>query len=203
MTKSANGNGSRSNGKKSAGIDSVTANVIEFGMQIIQEQDLGLHNHSKMVAGVARQIAIKLDLPHYMVEAVSHAAYIHDIGKLLLPYGILQKSEELTPAEWVIVKEHPVLSHKVTERFVKNPVILSAVVGHHERIDGSGYPYGTKPCIPAQIVGVSDIFIALQENRVYRPPLSRLSAVKDVMGRKFAPEVLDAFHAVCTARSRR
>ncbi len=181
-------------------LDPLTINIIDFALRIMQEQDLGLHNHSKMVSAVARQVAIKLKLSSSAVDALSQAAYIHDIGKLLLPYGIMQRAERLTDDEWKIVKQHPLLSHKVTHKFITNKIILSAVVGHHERVDGSGYPYGNRPNVYAQILGVSDIFIALQEPRVYRPSLSRKSSVKAVTEQAFDKEVIDAFLEACKCR---
>lgn len=204
MTSNRNGNDRRTRGKHRKDIvyplDPLTLNIIDFGMKIMQEQDLGLHNHSKMVSGVARQIAIKLRLSAHAVDAISQAAYIHDIGKLLLPYGIMQRAERLSDDEWKIVRQHPLLSYKVTHKYIKDEIILSAVVGHHERVDGSGYPYGKKPGIYAQVIGVADIFVALQEPRVYRPSLTRKSSVKAVMEQPFDKEVLIAFHEACRLR---
>lgn len=112
----------------------------------------------------------KLDL-EISVEDMVRGCLFHDIGKLSVPAGILHKDGSLTRKERQIIETHPVAGLSFLDGFsadVKNICLL-----HHEKLDGSGYPYGyPQPCIPeyCQLVSILDIMDALTSKRAYREP---------------------------------
>ena len=102
------------------------------------------------------------------------AALLHDIGKISIPREILNKPGKLTPEEFEIVKKHTILSDNIIKSFEELAHLRPFIKFHHEKIDGSGYPFGLKgEDIPIQsrIISIADIFEALTGDRPYREPL--------------------------------
>ena len=132
--------------------------------------------HSNGVANAAVAIAKKLGLPNSRAIFVRHAALLHDIGKMAIPNEILQKSTELTPAEWKTVRAHPAHTFRIL-----NPVrgfgeLSEVAASHHERLDGSGYYRGLtadRLSMEARILIVADVFDALMAKRPYREGVPR------------------------------
>lgn len=142
-----------------------------------------------------------LDLPAERLRALDHGAYLHDLGKVKIPAAILQKAGPLTKREWALVKRHPTFGREMLE-----PTSLRhagrIVEQHHERIDGSGYPFGlsgAEVLVEASIVAVSDTYDAMTTDRVYRRALSREVALDEIArlaGTQFPREVVRAFEDV-------
>ena len=145
-----------------------------------------------------------LDLPPEQSEAFIHAAYWHDVGKLVLPSSIWNKPTTLSPEELCLSRTHPRLGAERLRRvglFVCADVALS----HHECWDGSGYPNGLEgKAIPlaARVVSICDVYSALRETRPYRLGMTHEDAVRtllfgDPSGRTrpsmFDPELLSIF----------
>ena len=148
------------------------------------------------------------DMPHEFFERVKMAGYLHDIGKNTTPPHILNKPKKLTADEAVQMRAHTIdglaefgtFSQYFTPETAE--VIKDVILSHHERIDGTGYPFGLKgDDIPlaARIVAIADVFDALTESRVYRKGLSIEQAVnimkKDGLD-KYDPVLFEAFLAV-------
>ena len=138
-----------------------------------------------------------LGLSQHRLHLLDYAAYFHDIGKIEVPAEILQKPDTLTSAEWSVVKRHPVSGRELLDNtFIEEASDI--VEQHHERLDGSGYPYGlTAPDIllEASIIAVADAYDAMTSNRPYRPALSRDEALRELTryaGRHYPEEVVDA-----------
>jgi putative two-component system response regulator len=96
---------------------------------------------------------------------------MHDIGKLGIPDSVLDKHAPLDESEWLLVRTHPEIGLGMLDRAGRSSRELLAVLYHHERMDGSGYPYGLKAeAIPieARIVAVADTYDALTSDRPYR-----------------------------------
>ena len=115
-------------------------------------------------------------------ETVFHASRFHDIGKVAIPSNILDKRDSLNKEEWGIMKGHTILGGKILEGHDSPYLEMGSVIArsHHERWDGSGYPYGLAgEYIPlaARLVTVVDIYDALRSKRSYKPGLSHAHAV--------------------------
>ena len=98
------------------------------------------------------------------MRELSLAAKLHDIGKVGVPEAILNKPAALTHAENLVVRQHPIIGERILRSIIRNRSILAAIRGHHERIDGNGYPDGLKGSkIPllARVITVADCFDAL------------------------------------------
>jgi putative nucleotidyltransferase with HDIG domain len=130
--------------------------------------------HSERVAITCRCLAEAIRLRPDEVQTVYMAGLLHDIGKIGTPEQILRKEGRLEPEERLIIQRHPVIGGRILAGIGKLDVIRDAVLYHHERIDGGGYPSGLKgdqlPLL-ARIVGLADAFDAMTSNRPYRPML--------------------------------
>ena len=137
-------------------------------------------------------------------KLIELAAPMHDTGKIGIPDLILKKPGKLDAAEWVVMKTHSIIGHKILSKS-KAPVFQLAAeiaLGHHERWDGSGYPGGLAcNLIPesARIVAIADVFDALTMKRPYKEawPLTRvLETIQDSAGSHFDPLLVDLFMSI-------
>lgn len=113
------------------------------------------------------------------LRILARAGLMHDIGKLGIPDEVLDKHTPLNESEWVLVKSHPEMGLTLLDRAGQSSREVLAVLYHHERLDGSGYPYGLKAesiPIEARIVAVADTFDALTSDRPYRKACSATEA---------------------------
>jgi HD-GYP domain-containing protein (c-di-GMP phosphodiesterase class II) len=104
---------------------------------------------------------------------------MHDIGKLGIPDAVLEKHSPLDDAEWILMRTHPEMGLTLLDRAGQSSREVLAVLYHHERLDGSGYPYGLKAesiPIEARIVAVADTYDALTSDRPYRSRCSETEA---------------------------
>jgi putative two-component system response regulator len=157
--------------------------------------------HIERIGHYSELIAQTLDLSPERVAAIRAVAPMHDVGKVGVPDSILFKSSPLTRAERETMKQHTVIGARILEGS-SSPLLRSGAMialAHHERWDGSGYPFGLSgEAIPleARICAVADVFDALSSERRYREALP-LDIVFDMLasqrGRHFDPRVLDAF----------
>jgi len=105
------------------------------------------------------------------LRILARAGLLHDVGKLGIPAAVLGKHSPLDEAEWTLMRTHPELGLNLLDRVGQSSRETLAVLYHHERLDGSGYPYGLKAeAIPieARIVAVADTYDALTSDRPYR-----------------------------------
>jgi putative nucleotidyltransferase with HDIG domain len=160
----------------------------------------GVESHSRRVARYAAAAARELELPSREVERVRRAAEIHDIGKLEMPPGLVNKPGALSREEFAIVKQHAQAGERIARQFGQGD--LAAIIRHHhERFDGDGYPDGLAgEAIPlgARIVAVADTFDAVTSTRPYREAMAEreaLSLLWSEAGRQLDPKVVAAFCA--------
>jgi len=155
--------------------------------------------HSERVALMARALACEMRLPDDRVEQAYMAGLLHDIGKIGTPEAILTKEGRLAPEERLIVAEHPAIGARILQGIRKLETVRQAVMHHHERMDGSGYPDGiTGDAIPllARVVGLADAFDAMTSTRPYRPMLPMDAVIREIeqhCGTQFDPAVVGAF----------
>lgn len=166
-------------------------------------RDENTGNHIVRMAKYSRLIAETLGLPREQCEMIELAAPMHDIGKIGIPDHILLKSEKLTHDEFQIMKTHPVIGFQILQNSPSKYLSLGATIAlsHHEKYDGSGYPFGTKGDeipIEARIVAVGDVYDALTSNRPYKKGWSSEEAMAYLnanRGTHFDPNCVVAFIA--------
>ena len=161
-------------------------------------RDTGTATHSHMVGRYSQLMAIELELEPARAERVRLAGVLHDIGKIGVSDAVLSKPGPLSADEWVEMKTHP----EIAARLLSRPEfddLRGWILAHHERPDGSGYPFGlTQAEIPleASILAVADAFEAMTADRVYRPALGEAGARAELeagAGIQFDAGVVDAF----------
>ncbi len=134
--------------------------------------------HSQRVGMIAGCCARLYGLDSAMSRRVSIAGYLHDLGKLSIPEVILDKAGSLTEREMQAIRAHPYDSYAVLSEIEDFTDIARWAGNHHERMDGSGYPWGRSDLtVVDQIVAVADIYEALTSNRPYRRALSQGDAL--------------------------
>ena len=158
--------------------------------------------HSERVAILCRELARELGLTGEEIEQAYMAGLLHDIGKIGTPEAILRKEGALRPDERRIIAQHPGTGGRILQGIKKFETVRQAVLHHHERVDGSGYPDGTSgdelPLL-ARIVGLADAFDAMTSNRPYRPmmPLEVVQRqIEEHTGSQFDPQVVAAFKRI-------
>jgi len=157
--------------------------------------------HIVRMSHYAKIIATNHGCHSAWVERLFNAAPMHDIGKIGVPDHILQKPGKLTPDEWVIMRQHPEFGARIIGT-QDNELLRMAhdiAIAHHEKWDGSGYPYGIKgEAIPisARIIAIADVFDALTSERVYKKAWMQEDAValiRSESGKHFEPSLVDTF----------
>ena len=128
------------------------------------------YRHSDLVAVLATRIAAALGADEAEVTDLRRAAMLHDIGKLAISNRILDKAAGLTDAERTQVRQHPLVTARILERIPGFAHLAPLAAAHHERLDGSGYPYGLRAedlTTPMRVLAVADVFEAMTSARPY------------------------------------
>ena len=158
--------------------------------------------HGKRVAGIACAIAEKMQYCDKGIRQIRLAAFFHDIGKIEVPEEILNKPGVLNESELAIVRRHPELGYQLLKDIKPESIAAEVVLQHHERLDGSGYPFGlrVKDINPVtRIISVADVIETMVSPQVYRPALSMdvaLQEIKQNSGLLYDTKVVDAVLAV-------
>jgi len=186
------------------------ASLLEAALR--KDNDTG--HHVERVNRYARELASDLhgrpgwpEVNRQFIENISQAAALHDVGKIGTPDDILNKVGTLEPWEWEIMKEHTKNGAYILRRY-HTPMAGEIALRHHERWDGTGYPYGIEgPQIPlsARIVSIADVYDALRMRRTYKEPYPHERAVETIVaerGTQFDPMLVDRFLAIAPAFAR-
>ncbi|WP_394200373.1 HD domain-containing phosphohydrolase [Shewanella waksmanii] len=147
----------------------------------VELKDAYTAGHQKSVAQIAYLIGERLGLDKDRLEGLKLGALIHDIGKLAVPSQILTKPARLTAEEYALVKMHPQQGADVIDEVEFPWPIKEMILQHHERLDGSGYPYGLKGddiLLEAKIIGVADVADSVLSHRPYRASLGMAKLVE-------------------------
>jgi putative nucleotidyltransferase with HDIG domain len=165
---------------------------------IIDAKSPFTYRHSTRVADVAREVARHCGLDEEEQRRIYRAGLLHDIGKLGISNTILDKNGPMTPEERALMEMHPRYSLQILERVTAFRRFAWTAALHHEKLDGTGYPFGASADsldLPARILVVSDIYDALTSDRPYRSGMSeeQATAILDrERGTKLCPRALDA-----------
>lgn len=158
----------------------VFGNVIMM-LQNMDGLDEGTYAHCVNVSLLSAMLGRKLKMSEEEIRILSLGGLLHDIGKLKMPEHIIQKPTQLSAEEFTIVKRHPVEGYKLLRNKGLPEDVLMCVLQHHERCDGSGYPYGAKReqiNKYARIVAIANVFESLTSNRVYREAITPFAAMR-------------------------
>ena len=137
----------------------------------VEARDPYTEGHCERLARNAMDLGRFLGLEAESIVALQRGGYLHDLGKIAVPDEILKKGSDLTPAEWVIMKQHPITGETICRPLKSLRLVLPIIRHHHEHSDGSGYPDGLRageiPLLP-RILQVVDIYDALRTARPYK-----------------------------------
>ncbi len=135
--------------------------------------------HNLRVARLCVHIGRQMSMSASELRLLARAGLMHDIGKLGIPQAVLGKEAPLSESEWMLMRAHPEMGLTLLDRAGQSSREVLAVLYHHERLDGTGYPYGLRAegiPIEARIVAVADTYDALTSNRPYRNACSDFEA---------------------------
>jgi HD-GYP domain-containing protein (c-di-GMP phosphodiesterase class II) len=168
-------------------------------VQAVEEKDRYTRGHSERVTAFSVKIAGAMGLHPRQIRMIEYAAVLHDIGKIGIDLAIIQKRGRLTPEEFTVVKNHPLIGERIIRPIGFLTDALPAIAQHHEQYDGSGYPRGLtgeRMAPEARILAVADAYDAMITERPYRKPLSKRAAVAELLrcsGSQFDPKVVEHF----------
>ncbi|PIW27282.1 MAG: hypothetical protein COW30_10975 [Rhodospirillales bacterium CG15_BIG_FIL_POST_REV_8_21_14_020_66_15] len=164
----------------------------------VEKRDPYTSGHQQRVAQLAVAIGRELDWDPFRTEGLRLAAVVHDIGKIYVPAEILNRPGRLSDAEFDMIKSHPQVGFDIMAD-VKSPwPIAKVILQHHERLDGSGYPFGLKGdeiIEEARVLAIADVVEAITAHRPYRPARGEDAAIEEIRrgsGMLYDPDVVDA-----------
>jgi putative two-component system response regulator len=169
----------------------------------VESRDPYTSNHCERLAQYAADLGQQIGLDSDSLVALKRGGYLHDLGKVSIPDEILKKGSRLTPEEWELMKQHPIIGESICRPLKSFRNVLPIIRHHHEHWDGSGYPDGLKHySIPllARILQVVDVYDALRTARPYKPALTHEEAERTMMEEArqglWDPELVPEFFAM-------
>jgi putative nucleotidyltransferase with HDIG domain len=186
--------------KKASDIEELFGSAVENLMTALDLRDVETFGHSLTVAKYSQVLARLLGINKAdVLDDIRKGALLHDIGKIAIPDTILKKAGSLTSEEWEKIKLHPSLGYGLIKEIKLAKAIGNIVLCHHERYDGSGYPFGLKKekiPLEARIFALADALDAITAPRPYRKARDFQAAKKDIVensGTQFDPKTVEAF----------
>ncbi|MDH8679242.1 HD-GYP domain-containing protein [Fusibacter bizertensis] len=172
--------------------------VVDKLLKEIQFKDHYTGEHSLRVYELVKRMALKFGFKSKALNNFTKAAYYHDLGKVKIPDDILNKPDQLSASEFEEIKLHVQYSKEmILENF--NSDVFDIIIQHHERYNGSGYPFGLKGeeiCLEARILAVCDSYDAMITDRIYKKGKSieiALIELRELAGILYDPEVVKVF----------
>jgi diguanylate cyclase (GGDEF)-like protein/PAS domain S-box-containing protein/putative nucleotidyltransferase with HDIG domain len=165
----------------------------------LKAKDPYTYAHCENVARYAVALAQKAGLPPEEASKIKIAALLHDLGKVEIPLETLTKTEPLTPEEWALIRRHASLGAELVGQIKPLAGLVPAILHHHERYDGAGYPQGLageEIPLAARIIALADAYDAMTTYRPYRPPRTpdeALAEIEKEVGRQFDPVLAGCF----------
>lgn len=166
----------------------------------IEGKDPYTHGHCERLAEYSAALAQHVGLPEDQVTALRRAGIVHDVGKIAIPDAIILKPTSLSPDEWKLMQEHPVIGERICAPLKSFRAVLPIIRHHHEKLDGSGYPDGLKGediPVAARVLQVVDVYDALTTVRPYKRAFSITDALQtmkaEVAKGWWDPQIFDEF----------
>jgi putative two-component system response regulator len=147
----------------------------------IEGKDPYTHGHCERLAEYSARLGEQLNLTEEQLIALRRAGIVHDVGKIAIPDAILLKPGRLTPEEWAIIREHPVVGERICAPLKSFRSVLPIIRHHHEKFDGTGYPDGLRGDdipIAARVLQIVDVYDALTTDRPYKKAFSITDALQ-------------------------
>ncbi len=179
--------------------DSVHYHMIQAMMSTLFQKSKREQHHSIRVGDYAEDIASALNWSKNNINRVKLAGILHDIGKIIINEGILNKEATLEESEWDLMKQHSAKGSAIIEEIDEYEDLKDIIKFHHERWDGKGYPSGLQGeeiPVEARIIAIADSYDAMTEDRPYRKKISKEEAIKELRrcsGSQFDPNIIDVF----------
>jgi HD-GYP domain len=165
----------------------------------IEAKDAYTSGHCQRVMEISCEIAARMNLDEDTIQDLRYAAILHDIGKIGVSASILNKTGKLSECEFEEIKRHPQISYNILKNveFLRNG--LRAILEHHEKYNGGGYPNGLKGdeiSLLGRILCIADAFDAMTSDRTYRRGMTMELAINEIercKGAQFDPRISDLF----------
>jgi HD-GYP domain-containing protein (c-di-GMP phosphodiesterase class II) len=164
----------------------------------VESRDPYTAGHQQRTMIIAKDIAKIMGLNKQQITGISMAGAVHDLGKICIPASILSKPGKINKTEFSLIKAHPETGYSILKHIDFNSPVAEAVLQHHERLDGSGYPFGLAGdaiLLESRVVGVADVIEAIASPRPYRSALGIDTAIDEIKknkGKLYDPLVVDA-----------
>jgi len=174
------------------------SSTIQAMARTVETRDAYTAGHQKRTTDLASAIAFEMGLSKQAIAGMRMAGLIHDLGKISIPAEILSKPGLLSDSEFSLIRQHSQAGYEILKGIDFKWPVADIVLQHHERINGSGYPYGLQgdDILPeARVIGVADVIEAMASHRPYRPALGIDDAFEEITtksGVKYDPDVVDA-----------
>lgn len=180
--------------------------TIQAIARTVETRDAYTAGHQRRVTEIAGAIAHEMGLSKEQIDGIRMAGVIHDLGKISIPAEILSKPGKISESEFSLIKQHPQTGFEILQDIDFKWPVADIVLQHHERINGSGYPYGLKGdeiLLEARVLGVADVIEAMASHRPYRPALGIDDAFEEITMKRgilYDPAVVDASIDLFTKR---
>ncbi len=164
-------------------LQKATEGIIHAVSLLIEIRDQYTAGHQRRVAELASAIATEMGLSGWDARGIHVAGLLHDVGKIAVPIEILIKPGKISQYEFSIIKSHPRVGYEILEKIEFPWPVTLAILQHHERLNGSGYPEGLSGdeiILEARILGVADVVEAMSSHRPYRPALGLDCALQEI-----------------------
>jgi HD-GYP domain-containing protein (c-di-GMP phosphodiesterase class II) len=176
--------------------------IVQVLESVMAARDPYTVTHQQSVAQLSTAIAWEMGLEEKKTRNLMMAARLHDFGKISVPIGILSKPGKLSVHEFAMIKSHPAMGADLLKPLTLPTATFMTIMQHHERINGSGYPFGLSGediLLEARILGVADVVEAMSSHRPYRPSLGIEMALEEISqnrGILYDPLVVDALEKI-------
>jgi putative nucleotidyltransferase with HDIG domain len=172
--------------------------VISAISSVVESRDPYTAGHQRRVAELARAISREMGFTEWRQQGMHIMGLLHDVGKMAVPAEILSKPGKISQYEFNIIKNHSRIGFDILDKIEFPWPVAPAILQHHERMNGSGYPgglQGEQITVEARILAVADVVEAMSSHRPYRAALGLEAALREVQqnsGRLYDPEVVNA-----------
>jgi putative two-component system response regulator len=187
--------------EKTQSLKNILTGIVVALSTTVEMRDPYTAGHQSRVSQIACDLAKDMGLSEVKREGLHVMGLLHDIGKIIVPSEVLCKPSSLTDYEFEFIKAHSMAGFNIVKEIEFPWPVATGIVQHHERLNGSGYPFGlsdSEIILEAKILAVADVLESMASHRPYRPALGINAALEELLkhrGILYAPDVVDAAHA--------